>query len=57
VIYLDFTVKGIPIQVVARVIHVRQGVMDARFTLGVCFEEIENNQVEVLKYHLRAYFV
>jgi hypothetical protein len=52
VVYLDFTVKGIPIRVRARVIHVKRGVLDDRFTLGVCFEGMAEDQSEILSYHL-----
>ena len=52
IVHLDFTIKGIPIQVRARVIHVKRGVLDDRFTLGVCFEEMAEDQSEILNYHL-----
>jgi hypothetical protein len=51
---LEFTVKGIPIHARARVIHVTQGVIDERYTLGVCFEAIPRNQSQVLSYHLET---
>ncbi|MBW2058197.1 MAG: PilZ domain-containing protein [Deltaproteobacteria bacterium] len=54
IVRLDFTVKGIPIQVRARVVHVKKGVLDERFTLGVCFEAIANDQSRLLDHHLKA---
>lgn len=54
VVHLDFTIKGIPIQVKARVIHVKQGVLDERFTMGVFFEDIAEGHSEVLNHHLKG---
>lgn len=52
VVHLNFALKGIPIQVQARVVHVKRGVLDDRFTLGVCFEAIASDQSEILSHHL-----
>ena len=54
IVDLDFTVKGIPIHARARVIHVTQGVIDERYTLGVCFEAIPGNQSQLLNHHLET---
>ena len=54
VVYLDFAINGIPIQVRARVIHVKRGVMDERSTLGVCFEAIGRDHHEILNQHLKT---
>ena len=54
IIDLDFTVKGISIQARARVVHVTQGVIDERYTLGVCFEAIPTNQCQLLSHHLET---
>ncbi len=54
VIHLHFTINGIPIQIRARVIHVKRGVLDDRFTLGVCFEAIGSDHNEVLNHHLHT---
>lgn len=54
IIDLDFTVKDISIQARARVIHVSQGVIDERYTLGVCFEAIPTNQSQLLSHHLET---
>lgn len=54
VVHLDFAIKGIPIQVRARVVHVKKGVLDDRFTLGVCFEAIANDHSEILNHHLKT---
>lgn len=53
-VHLDFAINGIPIHVMARVIHVKGGVLDQRFTLGVCFEDISRNHSEILNHHLKA---
>ena len=54
IVDLDFTVKGIPIHARARVVHVTRGVIDERFTLGVCFEAIPRNQSQLLSHHLKT---
>lgn len=54
IVHLDFTVKGIPIQVVARVIHVKRGVLDDRFTLGVHFEAMTSSDCKTLNHHLHT---
>ncbi len=52
VVHLAFAINGIPIQVKARVVHVKKGVIDERFTLGVSFEDIPTDQSEILIHHL-----
>jgi len=52
-IHLNFSIKGVAIRVKARVIHVQQGVLDERFTLGVYFETMTENHSEILCDHLR----
>lgn len=52
VVHLDFAINGIPIRVKARVIHVKKGVLDERFTLGVFFESIDRDHGEILNHHL-----
>ena len=54
IVDLDFSVQGIPIHARARVIHVTRGVIDERYTLGVCFEAIPTNQSELLSHHLET---
>jgi hypothetical protein len=53
VVDLDFPIRGTRIRVKARVVHVRQGVIDERFTLGVFFESIDEDHDEILDHHLR----
>jgi hypothetical protein len=53
-IHLGFAINGIPIEVLARVVHVSRGVLDERSTLGVCFETIPEGQKEFLSEHLKA---
>jgi hypothetical protein len=36
------------------VVHVKRGVLDDRFSLGVCFEAIASDQSEILSHHLHA---
>jgi hypothetical protein len=52
IVNLDFTVNDVRIQVRARVVHVRRGVLDDRFTLGVFFEAIASDHSEILSHHL-----
>ncbi len=51
-VHLDFAINGIPIQARARVIHIRKGVLEDIFTMGVCFEAIAPDQSEILTDHL-----
>ncbi len=52
-IHVDFSIRGVLIHVKARVIHVQQGVLDERFTLGVYFETMTRDHSELLCDHLR----
>lgn len=54
IVRLDFAIKGIPIQVKARVVHIKRGVLDERFTLGVCFQAIASDHSAILSHHLKA---
>jgi hypothetical protein len=54
IVDLDFPIKGIPIHVRARVIHVQRGVIDERSILGVCFEAITRDDRKLLNHHLDA---
>jgi hypothetical protein len=53
VVDLDFTIRNVPIQIRARVIHVKKGVLDERFILGVFFETIARDLSEFLNRHLQ----
>ncbi|NIO06237.1 MAG: hypothetical protein GTN74_17015 [Proteobacteria bacterium] len=53
VVDLDFPIRGTRIRVKARVVHVRQGVIDERFTLGVFFESLDKGHDEILDHYLR----
>jgi hypothetical protein len=53
-VHLDFAVNGIPIRVKARVVHVKRGVLEDTFTLGVSFEAIARDHSEILSHHLKA---
>lgn len=51
-VHLDFAINGIPIHTKARVVHIRKGVLEDIFTMGVCFEAIAREHSEILNHHL-----
>jgi hypothetical protein len=51
-VYLDFAINGIPIHAKARVVHIRKGIFEDIFTMGVCFEAIAREHREILNHHL-----
>ncbi len=54
-LHLDFIINGIPIHAVARVVHVKRGVLDENFTMGVSFETTSRGLEEILSHQFRKH--
>ena len=54
-LHIDFIINGIPIHAVARVVHMKRGVLEENFTLGVSFETISRGLGKILSHQFQKH--